>query len=170
MTAINSNRAIRGPVTAVPVVAGKGVRLVADTENNRWVVEADETVLWEGASTVTNALKNGAGLTLSESPFNFEYIEVHWVPWAYSDPGTMKQEAVTKAFVTTARPRIGMVNEWTDEGNNAVFLFTVNGYFTDSKFYTTNIKYFMIGDWNVTSTGNGTYITKIVGINRVASN
>ena len=46
MTAINSNRAIRGPVTAVPVVAGKGVRLVADTENNRWVVEADETVLW----------------------------------------------------------------------------------------------------------------------------
>ena len=36
----------------------------------------DETVLWEGASTVTNALKNGAGLTLSESPFNFEYIEV----------------------------------------------------------------------------------------------
>lgn len=128
----------------------------------------DETVLWEGASTVTNALKNGAGLTLSESPFNFEYIEVHWVPWAYSDPGTMKQESVAKAFVTSAKPRIGMVNEWTDEGNNAVFLFTVNAYFTDSKFYTTNIKYFMIGDWNVTSTGNGTYITKIVGINRIA--
>ena len=40
MTAINSNRAIRGPVTAVPVVAGKGVRLGADTENNRWGVEA----------------------------------------------------------------------------------------------------------------------------------
>lgn len=35
MTAINSNRAIRGPVTAVPVVAGKGVHLVAGTENNR---------------------------------------------------------------------------------------------------------------------------------------
>ena len=69
MTAINSNRAIRGPVTAVPVVAGKGVRLVADTENNRWVVEADETVLWEDP--------NGSRtITLSESRENFEKIVI----------------------------------------------------------------------------------------------
>ena len=68
MTAINSNRAIRGPVTAVPVVAGKGVRLVADTVNNRWVVEADETVLWEG----TLAPENTA--SLSETITNFENI------------------------------------------------------------------------------------------------
>ena len=128
----------------------------------------DETVLWEGASTVTNALQNGAGLTLSESPFNFEYIEVHWVPWAYSETRTIKQEAVAKAFVTSERPRIGMVNEWTDEDQNAVFLFIVNAYFTDSKFYTTSIKYFMIDDLKVNSTGNGTYITKIVGIHRIA--
>lgn len=70
MTAINSNRAIRGPVTAVPVVAGKGVRLVADTENNRIVAEADETVLWDG---------NGDALvttTLAESIYNFEYIRI----------------------------------------------------------------------------------------------
>ena len=71
MTAINSNRAIRGPVTAVPVVAGKGVRLVADTENNRWVVEADETVLWENAAGSQSAV-------LSESAANFERIAV-WV-------------------------------------------------------------------------------------------
>ena len=38
-------QAVRGPVTAVPVVAGKGVRLREDTENNRVVAEADETVL-----------------------------------------------------------------------------------------------------------------------------
>ena len=66
MTAINSNRAIRGPVTAVPVVAGKGVRLVADTENNRWVVEADETVLWEGTPAST--------MVVSETLKNFERI------------------------------------------------------------------------------------------------
>lgn len=42
MTAVNLNRAIRGPVTAVPVVAGKGVRIVPDVENNRFVVEAEE--------------------------------------------------------------------------------------------------------------------------------
>jgi len=68
MTAINSNRAIRGPVTAVPVVAGKGVRLVADTENNRWVVEADETVLWEG--------EGSSNFSLSESVSNFERVRV----------------------------------------------------------------------------------------------
>lgn len=71
MTAINSNRAIRGPVTAVPVVAGKGVRLVADTDNNRWVVEADETVLWKGVTLAGNTV------TLSESAGNFEYLGVY---------------------------------------------------------------------------------------------
>lgn len=72
MTAINSNRAIRGPVTAVPVVAGKGVRLVADTENNRWVVEADETVLYSNASGSTTP-------TLSETPHNFERCRVTYM-------------------------------------------------------------------------------------------
>ena len=70
MTAINSNRAIRGPVTAVPVVAGKGVRLVADTDNNRWVVEADETVLWEGTDDGTTTIN------FSESYQNFETIRI----------------------------------------------------------------------------------------------
>ena len=71
MTAINSNRAIRGPVTAVPLVAGKGVRLVADTENNRIVAEADETVLWEGNGTT------GTLMNLSETTKNFERIRIY---------------------------------------------------------------------------------------------
>lgn len=75
MTAVNLNRAVRGPVTAVPVVAGNGVRLVADTENNRWVVEADETVLWEG--TAWTVSDTGQSITLSESPLNFETIRVY---------------------------------------------------------------------------------------------
>lgn len=73
MTAINSNRAIRGPVTAVPVVAGKGVRLVADTENNRWIVEADETVLFEDTGDTGTLVAN---VVLSESSANFEKVEI----------------------------------------------------------------------------------------------
>ena len=73
MTAINSNRAIRGPVTAVPVVAGKGVRLTADTENNRWVVEADETVLYDCSN---NYVYGTNSVTLSESYKNFEIIKI----------------------------------------------------------------------------------------------
>jgi hypothetical protein len=73
MTAINSNRAIRGPVTAVPVVAGKGVRLVADTENNRIVAEADETVLWEGTLNTLNS-----DVSCSESIYNFDRIKVFY--------------------------------------------------------------------------------------------
>lgn len=68
-------QAVRGPVTAVPVVAGKGVRLVADTENNRIVAEADETVLWENAAGSTAS----SGVSLSESPYNFEKIAIHVV-------------------------------------------------------------------------------------------
>ena len=75
MTAINSNRAIRGPVTAVPVVAGKGVRLVADTENNRWVVEADETVLFTKTFNLDDFWSSEA---LSESILNFDRIRITW--------------------------------------------------------------------------------------------
>lgn len=69
MTAINP-QAVRGPVTAVPVVAGTGVRFVEDVQNNRVVAEVDETVLWDG---------NGDALvttTLAESIYNFEYIRI----------------------------------------------------------------------------------------------
>lgn len=71
MTAVNLNRAIRGPVTAVPVVAGRGVRLVADTVNNRFVAEVDETVLFDGEGTPSQSV------TLSESIYNFEKVKIY---------------------------------------------------------------------------------------------
>ena len=76
MTAINSNRAIRGPVTAVPVVAGKGVRLVADTENNRIVAESDETVLYTNSSADPAQITSDTNVTLSESIYNFERVKI----------------------------------------------------------------------------------------------
>lgn len=72
MTAMNLNRAVRGPVTAVPIVAGKGVKLTADTQNNRWVVEADETTLFSSAAGT--AMSASTAFDLSEALTNFERI------------------------------------------------------------------------------------------------
>lgn len=160
MTAINSNRAIRGPVTAVPVVAGKGVRLVADTENNRWVVEADETVLWEGAPDDS--------VTLSESMNNFEFIDVY--------------ERWDNASVDSTVHRIYMEGKQYvvlnfSIGTNSWYLVTqkleLNGTSLSvnaahaihgSTYTSTDI----VHESNTTLLKNT--IVKVVGINRIASN
>ena len=72
MTAINP-QAIRGPVTAVPVVAGTGVRFVKDVPNNRVVAEVDETVLYDCSN---NYVYGTNSVTLSESYKNFEIIKI----------------------------------------------------------------------------------------------
>ena len=154
----------------VDIVAGPGI-VVDNPDGNTLRVSTDEnyeTVLWEGTAASVDTAKSG--LTLTESPFNFEYVEVHWVPWAYNDAGSYKQEAVVRVHLTSSFPRIGLINEWTAESNAAMFMFSVNGYFTSTKFYTTHIKWFQIGDWIVNNTGTGQYITKIVGIHRIANN
>ena len=154
----------------VDIVAGPGI-VVDNPDGNTLRVSTDEnyeTVLWEGTAASVDTAKSG--LTLTESPFNFEYVEVHWVPWAYNDAGSYKQEAVVRVHLTSSFPRIGLINEWTDESNAAMFMFSVNGYFTSTKFYTTHGKWFQIGVWTVNNTGTGQYITKIVGIHRIANN
>ena len=156
--------------TPVDIVAGPGI-VIDNPDGNTLRVSTDEnyeTVLWEGTAASVDTAKSG--LTLTESPFNFEYVEVHWVPWAYNDAGSYKQEAVVRVHLTSSFPRIGLINEWTDESNAAMFLFSVNGYFTSTKFYTTHVKWFQIGAWTVNNTGTGQYITKIVGIHRIANN
>lgn len=74
MTVINSNRAVRGPVTAVPLVAGDGVVITADTVNNRYVVSAGvtKTLLYSGSSSDTRT----GTFTLSESGYNFDRLEM----------------------------------------------------------------------------------------------
>ena len=65
-------QAVRGPVTAIPVVAGTGVRFVEDVPNNRIVAEVDETVLYDSHdNTGTNA-----DIVLSETANNFKSIKV----------------------------------------------------------------------------------------------
>lgn len=159
MTAINSNRAIRGPVTAVPVVAGKGVRLVADTENNRWVVEADETVLSTGQSSST------APITLSEPMSNFEYVEIYGV-WTYNTTQQMKVYSKMKGSSTVfSLCGFCCANLAADTQDMFVLCsdFSVSGTtITVNKVLRQN------NGGGLLSRTDGIVITKIVGINRIA--
>ena len=172
MTAVNLNRAIRGPVTAVPVVAGKGVRLVADTENNRWVVEADETVLWSGFKSDIPSTGISA-YTLSELATNFETVRIEYVLQDNSTPAS-----------NTGNKGVGTVfYEMSNEFSRSVTYIhcVMNGSSSDTNFnlydIDTNISNMDTLIWNVKSvlrgqTNNGVWfhITKIVGIHRIASN
>ena len=166
MTAINSNRAIRGPVTAVPVVAGKGVRLVADTENNRWVVEADETVLWTG----TIGAPGSTGV-LSEAVTNFEFVDV------YAEPVYGGMCPVVTRFATISSGnsvRFGTFSQ--DGGLTYLANYTVDFSGTSvsvarSKRISINHSNGSISVTDIVTTGSfKAPITKIVGINRISSN
>ena len=160
MTAINSNRAIRGPVTAVPVVAGKGVRLVADTDNNRIVAEADETVLWENAAGATSA-------TLSESLSNFE--RVRFTVYRAEGSGLATQ-------------RIFEFPTETTKYDMDAILFNENGTYRAlylSRYEVNNLtisntiaKHYYAPIGNNGYEGNGAVplrLLKVVGVNRIAS-
>lgn len=167
MTAINSNRAIRGPVTAVPVVAGKGVRLVADTENNRWVVEADETVLWEGDTGWIIDSTDGS-VPLSETAMNFEKIRIYAQGSALNSGGATIDVTIGSTSPLSYMP---VSLSYSNDGSSM---------FTDCcvvQFDGASFKYklgFRVGVSNtpaLSRQGNrGLKITKIVGINRIASN
>ena len=163
MTAINSNRAIRGPVTAVPVVAGKGVRLVADTENNRWVVEADETELLD-----TPQSSSTAPMTLNETVAHFERIKVYGY-WNYN--GTQRMQAC--------------VEFPSSDGAFSLYAFgcrnttaNVSGFYTCSVAYTVSgtsitvvkaLREIIPSEENV-SYSDSLKVSRVIGINRIASN
>ena len=161
MTAINSNRAIRGPVTAVPVVAGKGVRLTADTDNNRWVVEADETVLYEDTSYTPGR----TSVTLSESYKNFEIIKVF----------TNKGDVV---FLRTDNPQ--SVNTCTLTHFNGANIWSIPWTFTDNTTFTGAAGVMLYSDSSgtiksVTVESDAPYgrweqPVKVIGINRISGN
>lgn len=162
MTAVNLNRAVRGPVTAVPIVAGKGVRLVADTQNNRWVVEADETTLFENSSGVTN------NITLSEAIENFEFVRVEWCPYTEASNWTAPYDVVLSK-VSGGLLHLcgwGMSNDTTYQIQTSLLLSCSNTSVTVSKKGTITVS----NSSAATSSLTGYKIFKIVGINRIASN
>lgn len=163
MTAINSNRAIRGPVTAIPLVAGKGVRLVADTDNNRWVVEADETVLWSGEALT--------GITLSESLTNFEQIKVVYSEGAGS---TRIGSFTTEHFDASHLAGVGSGYYWEDTSDYPMHVHGINLSISGNavSVVTSIAQCFSITNnafvnWDI---GASFRLLKIVGIHRIASN
>lgn len=176
MTAINSNRAIRGPVTAIPVVAGKGVRLVADTENNRVVAEADETELY--TSDV-----GGIGITLSETPMNFERLKIFF--------GTSRSGTAGANLGMSSMEVLTSTLEGGRQGDPSAGYITFVGFFygtnsTQDKPYITCGQYtgcntknwtrgtsgtlFKIADATSSSSSQWLVIYKVIGVNRIASN
>lgn len=158
MTVINSNRVVRGPVTAIPLVAGKGVKITADTVNNRYVAEVDETVLWEGTSSGANPT-----FSLSESMSNFEYIEFH----AVDIDGWVGSVRALSAYCTTDnRITVPIIHNVT--GGKGVIMRYIYVHPTS----TTALDAAVFGfDYSSNSTSNDkTHMVKIVGINRIASN
>lgn len=156
MTAINSNRAIRGPVTAVPVVAGKGVRLVADTVNNRWVVEADETVLYSDSTGSTAP-------TLSETPQNFERCRVIYF-------GTSGYPVEVTFDIISGQSSYNLIGEYfrQDSANFVQFQCATLTLSNDglTATFSNGSRLWLPGNLSDTQTIT---CTKIVGINRVAS-
>ena len=167
MTVINSNRVVRGPVTAIPLVAGKGVKITADTINNRYVAEVDETVLWENTEgKLTKDLT--FPLTLSENITNFERVKflyggdsymknAHWIEFEVSNnnPYTLYDfrcdgPSTTDIFWRLAKFNINGTSV-TNTYNSTINLSTA---FSGSGYNTTGYN----------------YLVKIVGVTRIASN
>lgn len=163
MTVINSNRAVRGPVTAIPLVAGKGVRLTADTVNNRWIVEADETVLWTYDGTNPQA-----SVTLDESASNFECLDIYET-WS----GGAANPSVVRIAIN------GETNAVTNMsiGNNSWYVITQHWLISGTSLSINNAHALHGSSYtssDIVHESNTDLIkktiVKVVGINRIASN
>lgn len=152
-------QSVRGPVTAVPVVAGKGVRFVEDIENNRVVAEADETVLYDCSN---NYVYGTNSVTLSESYKNFEIIKI------------LNSKGNVQFFYPANNQGVTL---FTLTNISNIYLWLIPWTFTSDTVYSGATGKL----WNVGSTtavdvasnaGSNRWIQpiKIIGINRVASN
>lgn len=159
MTVINSNRAVRGPVTAIPLVAGKGVRITADTVNNRYVAEVDETVLWEGACLT----QGGSAATLSEAASNFEKIAV------YAVPNQNSVHYIQQIFYYPGSNTEGTYQVWFGESNKGKFsigIWQISNGTSFNLISAAQTDSYPTPNWDATYGG----VVKVVGVNRIASN
>lgn len=161
MTAINSNRAIRGPVTAVPVVAGKGVRLVADTDNNRWVIEADETVLWENSAGTSMAASTE--FNLSDVLENYERVRFEF--------GRIARPSCSECRTTGNSSNIVLVTNTLANTSQMLVDIVELVETTSTKLTVNNVKRKTLADTSIsTTTPTAPLMYKITGVNRIASN
>lgn len=169
-TLVNNLRAIRGPVTAVPMVGQSGVIVEPDTVNNQVVVRADETVLWEGSKATAG------DINLSEAFTNFEILRFFFKDNERHFPHV---NDVGTDVSTASANWIGIST--TVCGNDAFFtLMNMSFTYNNDKNVLTMPS---LGSCAVFAMSNSTWtklnssvfsppfeITKIVGINRIANN
>lgn len=168
MTAINSNRAIRGPVTAVPVVAGKGVRLVADTENNRIVAEADETVLYSNAAP--EPIVTETQLNLSESYLNFELVRIY-LRASGGNTSQSSYEIESQVFQSDGT-ELSCIPVSNGSGglmcDSNVFVFATTAT-TKCTVKSSGVRLNISSTGTSTTNNRGASVYKIIGVNRIAS-
>lgn len=158
MPSINP-QAVRGPVTAVPVVAGTGVRFVEDVENNRVVAEVDETVIYSG-DLVQTQQNTAVSDTMTETFRNFERILIV----GHTDDGLKSPFTILLEVLNDSGDM-----EWSLSYGNAGWAKWFVGKMNGTTLTLT------LGRVNTMGTTTWGYlvnwgITKIVGINRIASN
>ena len=168
MTVINSNRAVRGPVTAVPLVAGKGVKITADTVNNRYVAEVDETVLY------TDDEGQPGGFTLSESVANFEMIKIIYSPSNATSGDTTYNYGKCIAFFDGPNmadcKKVSLTGMMPDGGVSYSLVIREKTFTLDATgtIFTSGHSHQLYYNGSAWSRGSAqTYIYKVVGINRV---
>lgn len=155
-------QAVRGPVTAVPVVAGAGVRFREDVDNNRVVAEVDETVL----STTTYDMSNNPTIILSEPAWNFEFVDV------YALPHNTNTVPIVLRFATggLVANNQGSITVQAHAGGGGIRL--NNGLLTISSsgnLVITESKQFSIIGTTVSQGTAASSFKKIVGINRISA-
>ena len=166
-TLVNNLRAIRGPVTAVPMVGHSGVIVEPDTANNQVVVRADETVLWENTNgTITKDLQWPQ--TLSEPITNFEKVSFLFAPDSFIE------DAEYHTFNSFNNFNYNLVAWRCDgPGNDNIFWreakFNCNGTSLTNPYNSTiNLSTAFVGGGFNRDGYN--WLLKVVGINRIANN
>lgn len=162
MTTINP-QAVRGPVTAIPVVAGTGVRFVEDVPNNRVVAEVDETVLWEDANGKSPSTTGDFPITISEAISNFERVRFYWQAFNNNDKNHTISEKMTDINTITLEGFI--YNPSNDNSFSILWALSVSG----TSLSHVSCKYNNWSNNTVSGGGNFVRLYKIVGVNRVAS-
>ena len=165
MPSINP-QAVRGPVTAVPVVAGTGVRFVEDVQNNRVVAEVDETVLYTG----TSAANTG---NLSEAYTNFTMLRVTFAETVVGQsayPGGCLVAYLDVKNIDYNGPKstmaFGMHNLSTGNWGMRVGIFTLTG---STSWSNARYERSIVSPAADPATIGNMWVVEVVGINRVAS-
>jgi hypothetical protein len=152
-------------------VAGKGVRLTADTENNRWIVEADETVLYEKTWAAS-----GGSAVLSETANNFQQLRITFnieasaeqycpVVTAIIDIEAMLANTTNRLFELTC------VFSRSDGGGRYIITRSALIQNDGTTLTVTTVDQSLNFSTSISSMNSSAcHIMKVVGINRIASN